>query len=234
MILVLAFIASLIPTVILFLWLRGQEEMLPGYRETCKKALIAGILCILAVVPMSAALHLLGILTHMKSITPIFFQWYYTFFVLAFAEELMKFLAMRRVTRDRQCSWLEFTIFMAISGIGFEIIEAVPYAIGSGPGPMFMRGFTIMHAAFGFITGYFYGKYRATGKKSHFITGFLISWILHGTYDFCLSEELMDLTKEVSGGIALILAILSVVIIILFIRFIRKARTQEKYTAMLP
>ena len=77
----------------------------------------------------------------------------------------MKFLAMKRVIKDRPSSWLEVTVFMTLSGLGFEVIEAIPYAISSGAAPMLVRGVTMMHAAFGFVTGYFYGKGLHTGKK---------------------------------------------------------------------
>ena len=37
MILVLAFFGSLIPGIILFLWLRGQKDMRPGYQSFCSR-----------------------------------------------------------------------------------------------------------------------------------------------------------------------------------------------------
>ena len=91
--------------------------------------------------------------------------------MLALAEEVMKFLAMKRVIKDRPSSWLEVTVFMTLSGLGFEVIEAIPYAIGSGAAPMLVRGVTMMHAAFGFVTGYFYGKGLQTGNKVTAMTG---------------------------------------------------------------
>ena len=228
MILAAAFIASLIPALIMFLWLRRQPGTPEGYKDHCKKAVIAGCISVLPAVACSAALHLIGILLHLKSAGPILFAAYYSFFVLAFSEELMKFLMMRRTIRNQNVSWFETTVYMCLTGLGFEVLEAVPYAIGSGVPHMLVRGFTLMHVAFGFITGYFYGKARYTGKKGIFFGGFLLSWILHGTYDFCLSEDVMN-ANDNFGLLALAIAALSVILIFMIIRFVRKAGNSEKY-----
>lgn len=42
MVLVLAFLASMIPGAALFLWLYKQKDMQPEYRSTCKRSLISG------------------------------------------------------------------------------------------------------------------------------------------------------------------------------------------------
>lgn len=231
MILVAAFLASMIPAAIMFIWLRKQKDMPGGVDKTCDKALLRGVLTVFPVVLCSAVLHLLAVVTGLRHANPFVFQAYYTFFVLAFAEELCKFLAMRKIVRSGSYSWLSVVIIMVLVGLGFEVIEAIPYAIGAGPGPMFMRGFTLMHAAFGFIMGYFYGKFLRTGNKMYFVTGFIVPWLMHGFYDYCLSDVMLAI--EWPGYAALFLAMLSVVLLIVFVRFVIKAKKNEKYMAII-
>lgn len=231
MILVAAFLASMIPAAIMFIWLRKQKDMPEGFDKTCDKALLRGVLTVFPVVLCSAVLHLLAVVTGLRHANPFVFQAYYTFFVLAFAEELCKFLAMRKIVRSGSYSWLSVVIIMVLVGLGFEVIEAIPYAIGAGPGPMFMRGFTLMHAAFGFIMGYFYGKFLRTGNKMYFVTGFIVPWLMHGFYDYCLSDVMLAI--EWPGFAALFLAFFSVILLIIFVRFVIKAKKNEKYMAII-
>ena len=53
MILVLAFLGSMVPAVLLFLWLRGQKNMAPDYRERCGKSLLYGLISVVAVLFVS-------------------------------------------------------------------------------------------------------------------------------------------------------------------------------------
>lgn len=217
-----AFIASMIPCIVMYIWLRNLKGMEEGYPEACKKALISGFLCLFPVVLCSATLHIAGIFLALRNGNQVLYAAYYAYFVLALSEELCKFFMMWRIVKKGSYSWLSITIIMVIVGLGFEIMEAIPYAIGSGPGPMFMRGLTMMHPAFGFIMGYFYAKSIYEDKKVYAVLGFLLSWIMHGTYDFFLSEAMM--AKDWPGYAALGLAAFSVVLIILFIRFVIKSR----------
>lgn len=70
MILVLAFFGSLIPGVILFLWLRGQKDMRPGYQRFCSRALIGGMLSVIAAFLMSTAVSIIFKLTGIKEMAP--------------------------------------------------------------------------------------------------------------------------------------------------------------------
>ena len=222
LILVLGFIISLIPAVLLYVWLKKLPDMPEDYPETCRTAFKRGVLCIFPVVLCSLVLNVLGNLV-MKDRTTLVYQAYYKFIVLAFAEELVKILTMRKIVRQRPSSWLEITIIMAIVGIGFELIESVVYAFDSGIPHMLVRGITIMHAAFGFVMGYYYGKAQHTGKKGYAVLGFALPWLMHGTYDFGLSEQLMEINDNLAF-ISLSLAAFSIVLIILFIRYVRKTR----------
>ena len=141
---------------------------------------------------------------------------------------MIKFCTMRKIVRSREASWLETTIIMALVGLGFEISEGIVYAIGADFPTMMVRGITIMHAAFGYVMGYFYGKALYTGRKGFAVLGFVLAWLMHGAYDFGLSDQLMAISDNFAF-ISLSLAAFSIVLLILFIRFVRKARRQTKY-----
>lgn len=228
MLLVAAFIVSLIPAFFLYRWLKGQKDMPDGYADRCKRSLIGGMVCTVPVIGMSFALHIIGNLLHFKDGNPVLYQAYYTFFVLAFSEELMKFLALKRVIKNCRCSWLEVTIYMILVGLGFEVMEAIPYAIGSGAGHMLVRGATMMHVGFGFVTGYFYGKSRHSGNKAIAVVGFVLAWLMHGLYDFTLAEEVLALSDWIAA-IPVTLAAVCLVFIFLIIRFVKKSRNKEPY-----
>lgn len=220
------FAASMIPCVVLFLWLKNQKGMQEGYPAACKKALLYGFLCVFPVMLVSGSLDILGIILHLREGNQLVYEAYHTFCMFALSEELCKFYMMRRIVKKGDYSWLAITVIMTLVGVGFEMIEAIPYAIGSGPGPMFMRGLTMMHPSYGFIMGYFYAKSKYEDKKGYAVIGILIPWLLHGSYDFFLSDPMM--AKEWPGYAALGLAAFSVVLIILFIRFVIRSRKNEE------
>ncbi len=85
-----------------------------------------------------------------------------------------------------------------------------------------------MHGGFGFIEGWFYGKAAYTGKKSYAVIGFLIAWILHGAYDFGLSDEFAEL-GEWSAMVSVSIAALSLVILIVMIIFFARKNKKQQY-----
>ena len=127
------FFVSLIPAAFFFFWIRKQDTLQDGFQDNCVRALKSGAFCVLPVVLVSGILALIAGLTGLKTGNLAIYQIYYSFIVLAFAEELCKFLALKRMTKNGRYSWFEYAAFMTIIGIGFEVVEAVVYAIGIGP-----------------------------------------------------------------------------------------------------
>ena len=227
LILILAFLVSLIPSILLSVWLEKQPDMPADYPAVCRTAFRRGFLCVLQVMLLSLVLNIIGNIA-MKDRETLLYEAYYKFFVLALSEETVKFCVMRKTIRSREASWLEMTIYMALVGLGFEIAEAIVYAIGADFPTMMVRGITIMHAAFGFVMGYFYGKAQYTGRKGYAVLSFSLAWFMHGAYDFGLSDKLVEINDNFAF-ISLFLAGFSIVLLILFILFVRKARRKEKY-----
>lgn len=65
----------------------------------------------------------------------------------------------------------------------------------------------------------------------YFVTGFIVPWLMHGFYDYCLSDVMLAI--EWPGFAALFLAFFSVILLIIFVRFVIKAKKNEKYMAII-
>ena len=183
----------------------------------------------------SAVFQIIIRLTGVREKNMLLYEALYTFIVLALAEELVKYLAFRRTLKkkDYRVSWLDVTALMTIVGIGFDLIESLIYAIGASVPVVLIRGICIPHAGYGFLAGYYYGKGVKEGKPAVRKIGFVLAWLLHGLYDFSLSEEFIALNDNLMA-VALLLAVLDIVLVILLVRFVKKAKNQETYTEPLP
>ena len=117
---------------------------------------------------------------------------------------------------------------MVIIGTVFGLVEDIPYAIGASPMVMLVRGITMGHVGYAFIMGWFYGKSKYTGDKKYAVMAFVISFLIHGLYDFSLTPELIQLNDNYSI-IAFVLALLALILLFLMIRFFRRSRNKEHY-----
>ena len=233
LVLILSFVVSLIPSVLIVRWLSRRKKDELNYRNTCKGALYRGLFCVLPVLGVSGVLYITLALIR-KFVYPdmptLVYQFFYKFIVLAFAEELVKFFCFKNLLKNYpgEWTWADLTAFMVIVGTGFGLIEDIPYAIGASPIIMLVRGITMGHVGYAFIMGWFYGKMRYTGKKIYGIIGFMLPFILHGLYDFGLSDELLAVNDDLAI-VAVSLALLDLVLLFLMIRFFRRAPKREKY-----
>lgn len=233
--LIVAFIISLIPCLAIFFWLRdGLLKDTPdyeGHKQRCNRAIINGFLSVLLVVAGSATCHILGSLAGLGNLGAVPWAVFYDFIVLAGVEEAAKFFMFKRALNkypDHAFSWIELIIYMMCVGMGFELLESLEYAFGNGVGAMFMRGFTVMHTVFGFIMGYFYGKGCKTGNKLYFVLAGLIPWMFHGWFDFSINGTVNEIV-EGFAYIGLALAAISFVLAIYIVFFFRKARNDEQF-----
>lgn len=234
MILIIACIVSFIPYTALFLWLRSLRKDDPAYRNLCSTTLGRGALTMLPVILFSGVSYILVRLTGIQNSNTLLYQALYNFIVLALMEELAKYLTFRRVLKKTAYaySWLDMAILMTIVGIGFGFLEAVVYAIGASVPVVLIRGICLPHAGYGFIVGYYYGKGAKYGKQGYKWVGFLISWLLHGLYDFSLSEEFIALNDNLVF-VPVLLALFDIVLVIMLIAFVHKAKKQEVYSEAL-
>jgi len=231
---VIGLLASLIPSLAFYFWLKKLDKEKPGYEETVRKSLIYGMLSPLPVVGAAFVFTIVSNLLGLRNAGSIVRKAVGAFVTAALFEEASKFIMFRRVLQKSDCaySWMNVTAFMTLVGIGFGIPEAVEYSIGANVIQILVRGVTLMHGGYGFIMGYFYGKGRAEKNSSWYAAAFLIPFLLHGTYDFTLSESVLALNENIAF-IPVTLAILAVITLILMIVFFIKAPKNETYTAPL-
>ncbi len=225
---IIACIASFIPSIGVFLWLRKRGDEV--YKKVCNMAFRQGVLCVLPITLFSGVSYVLIRLTGVQDTNPLLYQALYTFIVLALAEESAKFLAFKKVLKksEYEYSWLDLVAFMTIVSIGFGVIESVLYAIGASVPVVLVRGICVPHAGYGFIIGYFYGRGLKRGNKADKIIGFLLALALHGMYDFSLSDEFVALHEYIMF-VALFLAIADIVLVIILIVFANKVKNNPEY-----
>ena len=227
----LACAVSFVPSAALFLWLRNRSKNEETYKKLCNQTLLHGALCVLPVILLSGVSYIILRLTGVQNTAPLLYQALYTFIVLALMEEIAKYAVFRRRLKktDYAYSWLDTAVLMTIVGLGFGMLESVIYAIGASVPVVLVRGICVPHAGYGFITGYFYGKSIKKDKPAVKRAGFLLSWVLHGLYDFSLSEEFIALNEDLVI-VAFLLALLDIILVFLLIRFVRKVRDKAAYT----
>lgn len=220
----ISLVVSVVPSIFLYKWLVNSKDD-KEFKLLCKESVKKGIYAVFPVVLTSLTLYIIGKISNISSISVILYEAYYTFIVLALAEESVKYLQFKSVLKTATYKYDDYdvVIFMTIVGLGFGIIENVTYSIGTGIITMLISGITLAHAGYGFIVGYFYGKSLKTGKMRYRIIGFLISFILHGLYDFGLSEEVINLNDNLAF-ISIGLAFLSLITLILLIKYVKKRK----------
>lgn len=232
MILIPAFILSMVPSVLLYIWLRNQKKEDALYRKICKKGLLRGLfLSMLMVMVVSSFFYIFEKIISLMGANIYIIDFYHNFIVFALAEELIKYSLLRGLMKKNSYSysWLDVVCLMMIVGTGFEISEAVFYAFSGSVGTMLARGFTAMHCGYGFIMGYFIAKSMQTGEKKYTVIGILIPFILHGIYDFFLSDSILAINYNF-GFISMALAGVAVITLVIAVLTIRKSKGMSERT----
>ena len=212
-----------------YFFLRSAHKDDAGYKKDCRGLLFKGMLLGFPVFGFSLLCHILFRLTHISDRFPFAEQVFKAFVLMAFSEELMKYLLARKtIDRNRlEVSFLDLMAYTAISATGFEIMESVFYLFTANVPQILVRGVTNMHAAFGLIMGYILARgYRNNGKMP-VVRAVLTSTLIHGTYDLCLDENVIDTAW---GGLALLIAVLCIALNIYNFFFMTKARKKAYYT----
>lgn len=229
---ILAFLAGCIPSLIVLFWLRNSlNKQNALYKKNCDRMLVSGLLTVFPVMLLSGCTVLILWLSGLNSSHPVLYAALYAFLTFALSEELSKFYMFRRKLKkiEGEHSWLDLIVYSTIVGIGFGLLESIVYGLTSNPVMMLIRGLSIPHGGYAAIVGYFYAKGIKENKRSCTVIGILISFLIHGLYDFSLTKEIETLT-DISGFIAVTLAVLDLVIIIALIIFIRKNKNNALYT----
>ena len=115
---------------------------------------------------------------------------FYAFVVVAFSEEISKFVFLRRILNkpyvDEPYDGILYSVMVSM---GFAFVENIFYVFEHGLGVGIMRAFTAIpaHATFAAVMGYFLGKAKFNGNFiGNTIFGILGAVLLHGFYDYFL------------------------------------------------
>ena len=228
MILILALIVSFIPSILMFLFLRNNRKDDEVYHKDCLELLLKGI-------PICALVMLFGFIVRVPwNITgigktyPMLDRFFVCFVVNAICEETAKILfAKKYIEKDKsKTSRLDIISFMVISAISFALIEDIVYVLGSSVGQIIVRGVLMGHVPEQLIMGTFYGKYIAEKKPIAKVLAFALPILIHGSYNFMLSDGLPEWVAMVE----LLLVAADSIYLIYMIFFIKKKRNDPAYT----
>lgn len=142
----------------------------------------------------------------------------YWFFVIAFTEEIFKYLVVKfKVLNSYNLDEpLDIMLYMVVSALGFAALENVLYLITPTDQISFSDivsrtvvvsiirfiGATFLHTLCSAVIGYFIAISVYNGKKIYFVYGLAIATLLHGLYDFSI------ITLEGPAKIAIPVAVL--------------------------
>ena len=227
---IIVFLISLIPCVFYYYFLKRLKGDNTEYKKDCRKSLVKGLGSAVPVFLLDLVINiLLGLIGISDTASPVVNTLIRCFVVNAFVEELVKvWIGKKTIKKNHDTvSWLDMIAFIAISSIGFEITESIVYIFSSSPGQLLVRGLSVMHLSFGLIEGWYNGKYASTGQKIYSVLSLAVSMLIHGTYNFGLSDE----APEILGVLSLIFAAASLVYWIYMIFWIRKRKDDPVYSS---
>lgn len=119
------------------------------------------------------------------------------FIVVAFNEELFKFIALYLFPFQQKFFNEPFDgiVYAVMIGMGFAMVENILYVHRFGIADTWGRAFTAVpsHGVYAIIMGYYAGlaKFNAAQRGSLLLKGLLFATLLHGAYDlFLLQQEL--------------------------------------------
>jgi RsiW-degrading membrane proteinase PrsW (M82 family) len=189
-------------------------------REPKRILLVAFLLGCLSILP-AFVLETLGAKFGFGPSVNIIDTFIYAFIIVAFSEELSKFM-MLRLHAFRQSAFNEpfdGIIYAAFVALGFATAENVLYVTKGGLHVAVLRMFTAVpaHYSFGVIMGYYVGKAKFEPEKrtAHILRGLLFATFMHGAYDFFLMQQNYP-----------VLAIFTLGILIMGIRISRRSITE--------
>ena len=223
----LILLASFIPSILLFLFLRKNKED-EEYRKTCNKLLWQGFLIAMGVTFADILIVLLWNMSGLGGRNGIVDLLFKTFIVNATVEETMKFLCGRKFIRKdlEKVSRLDVITYMAVTAMAFGLFEDILYMFETNIGQILVRGFLMGHVGYGMMMGRLYGKGMKEDRTVYKVLAVLIPILLHGLYNFSLGEDLPD----VFAFIVVTETFITTAYLIYSVFFIRKKRNDPEFT----
>jgi protease PrsW len=119
----------------------------------------------------------------------------YAFLVIAFVEELIKFLFLRffMFRKDVFNEPFDGIVYGVMIGMGFAAFENLFYVFEGGVATALVRMFSAVpaHGVLGVMMGYYVGqsKFDLPNRNKWTLKAFFIPFLAHGCYDFLLFQE---------------------------------------------
>lgn len=182
-------ILSLMPIAIIAIYIYSRDKYEKEPINTLLKALLFGALSVLPIIVAERFMTFIGELSNLTSAA------WNAFFVAALCEESFKMLAVylliwKKPEFNEKFDGIVYATFVSL---GFAAVENILYVMESGYSTGLVRMFTAVpaHAIFGVSMGYFLGlaKFYPKKRNSYMWKAFLLPFILHGLYDFCLMSQ---------------------------------------------
>ena len=190
--------AALLPAIVLMSYIYKKDKLEPESPRILGKCILGGLLAAVASMILES---ILGVpITALFGGSTFLYNLVENFIGIALIEEGTKLLFCYLFTwKDREFNFrFDGVVYMVFTSLGFAAIENVLYAFTYGPGVLLSRALLSIpgHAGFAVFLGSYYGTakiYEAYGSqkqaKALIFYGLLMSTLMHGFYDFCLSFE---------------------------------------------
>jgi len=180
---------SLAPVFIIatYIYYRDKYEKEPW--RILIRALIIGVLITLPVLLLERFLSLYLPYNHMSAAA------YNAFIVASFSEESLKYLGfMLFIWKSRHFNEkFDGIVYAVFISLGFALVENILYVMDGGVSVGLIRSLTAVpaHALFGILMGFYFGmaKFFPKRRASYLLLAWLLPWLFHGIYDFCLMSE---------------------------------------------
>ena len=181
---------SILPVIVLMVYIYRQDKYQKEPIKTLSKAFIGGMLAI----PLD--LLLVSLVNALWTSNTVFYS---AFCEAGIPEELSKFIIfMALIWRDKNFDeYFDGIVYATFIGLGFACIENVMYvfgaaseSLGSGFGTGVVRGILSVpgHFLFGVVMGYFLSlaKFKKGKRFGYLISGLLSAMLAHGLFDWML------------------------------------------------
>lgn len=227
------FVLALIPVIglLAFVYFKDRKEKEPfGLLVALFFAGMATV--VTALIGESVGEAVLGIIFEKES---VMFQITDAVFVVAFSEEIGKFLVLWLITWknkhfDYSYDAIVYSIFVSL---GFACLENIVYVFSNGAGTAFARMLTAVpgHACFAVFMGFFYSKakYASLTKKKgasarYILLAMIIPIIVHGIYDAILMACGVTDDSAAVFGILMWFGFVVAMFVVCFILVLRSSR----------
>lgn len=227
---------AVLPAVILMIYIYKMDKREKEPVSKLFLAFLAGILCL--VPALVAELFFSGMLDAAfieptpYFEPPIMYHIIDNFVVIAFVEELCKFVALHLLSRRNRFynCFFDGVVYSVFVSLGFATVENIFFSIGSGLYVAIIRMFTAVpgHMCFAVYMGYFYSRMRkgkidcndSMASRNLFLALF-VSVMLHGIYDLLAS---IGSTETIIAWLVFV-----IVMFIMAFRFVKKASNSDRY-----